>query len=106
MRSPGTLSLSHTHDVTHATMNSHEGKVEATPDADTLARIVFRLRDVEPVGHTLTLEDLGIQIQNLTVQKNLIKLPTIIDASQFVGPLEHVSDVGAAFITVYTEDAP
>ena len=97
------------HHTTHThtqTLNSHKGKVDATPDADTLARIAFRMKDVEPVGHTVTLEDLGMQLQNLTVHKELIKLPTIVDASQFVGPLEHVADVAAASTTVYTEDDP
>ena len=83
----------------------NKGKVDADEDADTLARIAWRMRLKEPVGQVLTLEDLGLQLTDADKERTLIKLPTLVDVSQFVGPLEHLSEIVSENTKVWSEDA-
>jgi hypothetical protein len=84
----------------------NKGPKDAPIDADTLARIAYRMRDIPPVADVLTLQDLGMQLTDTTRKKALIQLPSLIDASEFVGPLELIDDLAAASadVSVFTRD--
>ena len=71
----------------------NKGSVDADPEANTLARIAFRMRDKPPVAETLTLDDLGLALADSEQTRTLVKLPGLVDAGQFVGPLDHLSRV-------------
>ena len=80
-----------------------KGTVDADPDAQTLARIAFRMRDKKPVAEELTLQDLGMQLTDENKERTLVMLPAIVDVGQFRGPLEHLATLPDD--KIYSDDA-